>query len=135
VHALESLLVEFNLRTRAQQWLRTHLNLESLWLKIRNHDPSWLQDFLPLPGLMRETLNELRQLNQSLRAQQLEFDLYRKQAQRQRVYDLTLLTLAFLAIFTGLSGNLLPKNLGDLEASQLVMLLVGLMLLFSRLRA
>lgn len=135
VAQLEALLIEFNLRTRAQQWLRTHLNLEALWQKIRNHDPSWLQDFLPLPGLMRETLSELKLLNHNLQAQQLEFDRYRQQARRQRFYDLIFLCVAFLALTAGLSENLSLQNLDALSSQQILMLVMGLVLLISRLRS
>jgi hypothetical protein len=135
VAELEALLVDFNLRTRAQQWLQSNLNFESLWQKIRNHDPSWLQDFLPLPGLMRETLSELRLVNQNLKIQQLEFELYRKQAKQQRIYDLAFMALAFLALLGGLGGNATTQGLSELSGMQITLIVMGLMLIFSRLRS
>lgn len=135
VAELEALLVDFNLRTRAQQWLQSNLNFESLWQKIRNHDPSWLQDFLPLPGLMRETLNELKLLNQNLRAHQAEFERYRQQARQQRIVDLVVVVLAFVALLTGLTGGATAPRLADLGAPEVVMILVGVGLIVSRLRA
>lgn len=135
VARLESLLVDFNLRTRAQQWLREHVNLEALWQKIRNHDPSWLQDFLPLPGLMRETLGELRRLNQNLQAQQLEFERYRRKLQRQRIYDLLFLAIFATALTASLAGDLSWQQLRSLGGQQLLVLAMALLLLVSRLRA
>ncbi len=135
VAELEALLVAYNLRTRAQDWLRSHLNLEALWLKIRNHDPSWLKDFMPLPSLMRETLSEIKLLNQNLQAQQLEFDRYRNQGRRQRAYDLVFLVLVALALTAGLSDNLSVQKLGELSTQHLLMLAMAFLLLISRLRS
>ncbi|MDF3030093.1 MAG: hypothetical protein K0R03_651 [Moraxellaceae bacterium] len=135
VAQLESLLIDYNLRTRAQEWLRGHLNLESLWQKIRNHDPSWLKDFMPLPSLMRETLNEIRLLNQNLNLQQLEFERFRKQAHRQRTYDLVFLSLVFLALMAGLTEHLSAERLAQLSSQQVLMLCMAALMLLSRLRS
>lgn len=134
VAVLEALLNDFNLRTRAQEWLRANLNFESLWQKIRNHDPSWLQDFLPLPGLMRETLKELRQLNQNLQSQQEEFRRYREQSEKQRARDLVFVLLAFLALTGGLTGSFSSESLSGLTTERLLLLVMGLLLIGSRLR-
>ncbi|HEX4869409.1 MAG TPA: SCP2 sterol-binding domain-containing protein [Moraxellaceae bacterium] len=135
VARLETLLTDYNLRTRAQQWVRDHLNLEQLWHKIRNHDPSWLRDFLPLPGLMRETLAEIRLVNQNLLRQQQEFDAYRALARRQRVQDLLFLSTAFVALLVALGGELQVHRLGDLQSGQVLLLVMAALLLVSRLRA
>lgn len=134
VAVLEELLNDFNLRTRAQQWLRENLNFDSLWQKIRNHDPSWLQDFLPLPGLMRETLKELRQLNQNMQLQQDEFERYRQDNQRQRSKDLFFMMLAFLAITGGLTGSFSTESLSGLTGERILLLVIGVVLVWSRLR-
>lgn len=134
VAELEALLTDFNLRTRAQAWLREHLNMDVLWQKIRNHDPSWLQDFLPLPGLMRETLNELKQLNQNLRAQQEEFEHYRLRTQKQRTQDIVFLVLALLAMMAALGGGLSAETLSQMNAERILLLVMGLALILSRLR-
>ncbi|MCC2638046.1 MAG: hypothetical protein K0Q68_1765 [Moraxellaceae bacterium] len=135
VAQLETLLTDYNVRTRAQQWLRENLNLEQLWHKIRNHDPSWLQDFLPLPGLMRETLAELRQVNQNLQRQQDEFAQYRQLARRQRIHDLLFLSAAMIALLAGLSDDLSTQRLGELRTEQVLLIAMAAVLLFSRLRA
>jgi hypothetical protein len=134
VATLDALLHDFNLRTRAQEWLRGHLNLESLWEKIRNHDPSWLKDFLPMPGLMRETLSELKRLNQHLDTQQAVFERYRQETQQQRIRDILFLTLAFLALLGGLTGSFSTQSLSALNSEHILLLATGLALIFSRLR-
>jgi hypothetical protein len=134
VATLEALLSDFNLRTKAQVWLRDHLNLDSLWQKIRNHDPSWLQDILPLPGLMRETLSELKQLNQNLLAQQQEFQRYRTESQRQRLQDIVFMMLAFLAMLAGLTHGLSSLSLAGIGNERLLLLVMGVVLVISRLR-
>lgn len=134
VATLESLLNDFNLRTKAQHWLRGNLNMDSLWQKIRSHDPSWLQDFLPLPSLMRETLGELKLLNQNLQTQQEEFERYRSETQRQRAQDIVFMMLAFLALIGGLTGSFSSQSLGSLGNERLLLLLMGVVLIVSRLR-
>ena len=98
VVALEALLNDFNVRTRAREWLHEHFDLNALWKRIRRHDPSWLQDFLPLPGLMREALNELRQLNENLQRHQGELERFRSQSNRQRTLDLMIMMLAMVVV-------------------------------------
>ena len=134
VATLEALLNDFNLRTKAQTWLRERLNLDSLWQKIRNHDPSWLQDILPLPGLMRETLSELKRLNQNLLTQQQEFQSYRADSQRQRLQDIVFMMLAFLAMLAGLTNGLSSLSLTGIGNERLLLLAMGLALVVSRLR-
>lgn len=134
VAQLEALLTDYNLRTRAQQWMREHLNLDQLWHKIRNHDPSWLRDFLPLPGMMRETLAEIRLVNQSLLQQQQAFEHYRVLAARQRRYDLIFLSVAFVALLAAFSGDLSAQRLGELRADEILLLIMAAALLLSRLR-
>jgi hypothetical protein len=134
VEQLESLLVDYNVRTRAQEWLRGNLNLEALWQKIRNHDPSWLKDFMPLPSLMRETLGEIRLLNQNLLAQQQEFERFRKESSRKRIYDLVFLVLTFLAVLAGLTDTLSAQELEQLGSQQILLLVMALLLVLSRLR-
>ena len=134
VAVLEDLLHDFNLRTRAQHWLREHLNMENLWQKIRSHDPTWLQDFLPLPNLMRETLAELKALNQNLQLQQDEFLRYREEMRRQRSNDILFLAVAFAALIAGLTNGLSSESLTTLSHERLLLVLAGVALVLSRLR-
>ncbi|MFN3586394.1 MAG: hypothetical protein ACK4UT_02725, partial [Moraxellaceae bacterium] len=135
IKALEVLLNDFNLRTRAREWLQAHLDMKSVWERIRRHDPSWLQDFVPLPGLMREALNELRQLNRHLQTQQEEMANFRASLSRQRRQDLIFLMLAFCALAGGLTGGFSSAALAELTAERLLLIIAGLALLLSRLRA
>ncbi len=132
--ALESLLQDFNLRTRASEWLQSHLDMKSVWERIRRHDPSWLQDFVPLPGLMREALAELRQLNRNLQAQQDEMERFRANLGKQRRQDLVFLLLAFVALSGGLTGGFSAAALAAMNAERVLLIVVGLALVASRLR-
>lgn len=135
VAILEELITDFNLRTRAQQWLQSHLNLDSFWQKIRNHDPSWLQDFLPLPGMMKETLKELRSINQNLLKQQEAFERFQLYSQQQRNRDLIVTMLAFAVIVAGLTGGFSLSELAELSVERILFLLAGIVLVLSRLKS
>lgn len=134
VAVLESLLNDFNLRTRAQQWTHDHLNLDIFWQKIRNHDPSWLQDLLPLPGMMRETIKELRLINEQLNVQRTTFENYRLSNNKERRRDLLLILVVFICISTALNTNFSLAMLAGLNIERLVLLLMGALLIFFRLR-
>ncbi|MDP2226756.1 MAG: SCP2 sterol-binding domain-containing protein [Moraxellaceae bacterium] len=134
VARLEALLNDFNLRTRAREWLQGHLDIRSLWERIRRHDPSWLQDVLPLPGLMRDALGELRQLNRNLQQQQEDMARFRHDIGKQRTQDLLYLLLAFMALLGGLTGGFSTAALAELNAERLLLLVAGLALVLSRLR-
>ena len=47
---LRYLLQEFNLRSAAGQWLKSHWPLNMLWQKLSQQDLSWLEDLQPLAG-------------------------------------------------------------------------------------
>lgn len=134
VAALEHLLTEYNVRTRARQWLHEHLDINNLWERIRRHDPSWLQDFLPLPGMMRDALSELRQLNHNLQRHQEELETFRQRINRQRKQDLLLMVVAFLAILGGLTGGFSSASLASLTPERILLLVTALTLIVSRLR-
>lgn len=134
VAALEHLLTEYNLRTRAREWLHGHMDISSLWEKIRRHDPSWLQDFLPLPGMMRDALNELRQLNYNLQRHQEELETFRQRINRQRAKDLLIMLVAVAVMIGGLTGGFTTANLADLTPERILLLIAGLALILSRLR-
>lgn len=134
VAALERLLTEYNVRTRARQWLHEHLDLNNLWERIRRHDPSWLQDFLPLPGMMRDALNELRQLNHNLQRHQEELEAFRQRINRQRAQDLLIMIVAFVVILGGLTGGFTVASLAAFTPERLLLLIAGAALVLSRLR-
>lgn len=134
VVSLEKLLTDYNVRTRARQWLHEHLDLNALWERIRRHDPSWLQDFLPLPGLMRDALNELRQLNQNLQRHQEELERFRLQSNRQRTLDLLIMLLAMVVLLGGLTGGFSAAAVASLTPERTLLIMAGLALVLSRLR-
>jgi hypothetical protein len=134
IQVLRDLLREFNLRTAAQRWLREHVNVEGLWQKVRNHDPSWLSDFMPMPGLMRDTLIELRSLNQTLRQQQDEFVQFRASLRQQRAQDMVFLIMAFVAIILALGGLHGLADIGQLNGDKIALLVMGVALVLDRLR-
>jgi hypothetical protein len=134
VAALERLLTEYNLRTRARQWLHEHLDISQLWERIRRHDPSWLQDFLPLPGMMRDALNELRQLNHNLQRHQEELETFRQHLSKQRRQDLLIMLVAFLSLLGGLTGGFTSATLVTLTPERVLLMIAGIALVLSRLR-
>jgi len=134
VASLEKLLTDYNVRTRARQWLHEHLDLNALWERIRRHDPSWLQDFLPLPGLMRDALNELRQLNQNLQRHQEELERFRLQSNRQRTLDLLIMLLAMVVLLGGLTGGFSVAAIASLTPERILLIMAALALVLSRLR-
>lgn len=134
VAALERLLTEYNVRTRARQWLHEHLDINHLWERIRRHDPSWLQDFLPLPGMMRDALSELRQLNHNLQRHQEELETFRQHLNRQRRQDLLIMMVALLALLGGLTGGFTSATLAALTPERILLMIAGLTLVVSRLR-
>lgn len=134
VAALEHLLAEYNLRTRAREWLHGHLDLNSIWERIKRHDPSWLQDFLPMPGMLRDALSELRQLNQNLQRHQEELETFRQRINRQRAQDLLIMLVAFIIVLGGLTGGFTSSSLASLTPERILLLLAGIALVASRLR-
>lgn len=134
VAALEQLLTEYNVRTRARQWLHEHMDINHLWERIRRHDPSWLQDFLPLPGMMRDALSELRQLNHNLQRHQEELAAFRQRINRQRKYDLFIMVIAILTMLGGLTGGFTSASLAALTPERVLLVIAGLALVLSRFR-
>ena len=110
------------------------MDISSLWEKIRRHDPSWLQDFLPLPGMMRDALNELRQLNYNLQRHQEELETFRQRINRQRAKDLLIMLVAVVVMIGGLTGGFTTASLAGLTPERILLLIAGLALIISRLR-
>lgn len=137
ITALRQLMHDFNLRTAAQRWLKENLNFDGfdgLWDKVKRHDPSWLSDFLPMPGLMKETLAELKTLNQALKEQQDEFTKFREGLRQQRTHDLLCMIIAFVAISLGIDGLHASGGIAAMGTDKIVMVVTGVALLLSRLR-
>jgi len=126
---LINLLKNFNLRTSAQRWLRQHLNIGDIWQKIRHNDPSWMADLMPVPGLMRETLAEIRGLRQDLEQQQDAWRAQQAAGRQQGRQDILVVSVIVVAVALGM----LPEGgIAGLGASQLVCVGLGLALVASR---
>jgi hypothetical protein len=135
IRLLRGMLQDFNLRTAAQRWLREHVNMDGLWGKMRNHDPSWLTDLLPMPGMMRDTLRELGELKQALRQQQDELARLRTELRQQRRQDLVMLAMAVVAISLGLGGVPLSGTaLLQMGGDRIALVVIGIALAASRVR-
>lgn len=130
---LTELLRNFNLRTSAQRWLKDHLNLGDVMSKISRHDPGWITDLMPMPGMMREALSEIRTLRQQLEQQQ---ELWRQQQlawQSQRRWDLGMLVLILsVLVLALLPGATLPERLQGLTREHLLWLALALSLIGTR---
>lgn len=67
---LRHLLQDFNLRSAAAHWIKTHWPINVLWQKLTEQDLSWLHDLQPLPTLIKQTRAEIVALNLEVQAQQ-----------------------------------------------------------------
>ncbi len=130
---LTDLLNGFNLRTSAQRWLRQHLNVPELWQKIRRSDPSWISDLMPMPGMMREALQEIRALRKSLDQQQETWREQQQAWQQQRRWDMGMVVVIMAALLLALlPGANLAERLAWFDGQRLVSLGLGLALVASR---
>ena len=87
-----------------------------------------------MPSLMRDTLVELRSLNQSLRQQQEELQRFRTELRQQRMQDLIFLLLAFTAIALGLGGLHGIGDISQLNGDKIALLVMGVALVADRIR-
>lgn len=130
---MRQLLHDLNIRTSAQRWLREHVNLGDLIRKVRGHDTSWITELLPMPGMLREALQEIRLLQRRLEGLQTDWELHQAELQANRRRDVILVVL----VMTGLVLDLLPgmtwpERLASLGISQLPWVALIAALLYSR---
>lgn len=129
------LLQDYNLRTSVQRWLRDHVQLEELWRKISRHDPSWIADLMPIPGMMKEALLEIRQLRKQLEAQQEAWQAHQERLQQQRRWDIVMTSIALvILVLSLLPGQTLPERLNGLTTEHLLWVALAVTLIGSRLR-
>lgn len=130
---LRQLLHDLNIRTSAQRWLRDHVNLGDLVRKIRGHDPSWITDLLPMPGMLREALQEIRSLQKRLEGLQTDWEVHQAELLAQRRRDVMLVALVMVGLVLDLlPGMTLPARLAGLEVTQLSWMALVAALLYSR---
>lgn len=133
VNWLIDLLNGFNLRTSAQRWLRQHLNIGELWHKIRRNDPSWIADLMPMPGMMREALAEIRTLRKSLDQQQEAWRDQQYAWQQQRPWDIGILVVVMTTLVLALlPGNTLVERVDGLTPERLICIGLALALIGTR---
>lgn len=130
---LIDLLSSFNLRTSAQRWLRQHLDIGELWNKIRRNDPSWIADLMPMPGMMREALIELRSVRKSLELQQETWRDQQYAWQQQRPWDIAILVVVMTTLVLALlPGNTLDERISGLTPERLICIGLALALIGTR---
>ncbi|NNM51779.1 MAG: hypothetical protein HKM02_06085 [Pseudomonadales bacterium] len=127
IFALTNILREFDLRTAFTRWLREHVNLGDILERLRQKDASWLHELTPIPGLLRDTLLQLKTLNQRLELQQHQLQQHAVHMQRQRRFDLAIL-VALAAAALWLPGT----GLEHPDSVHKVILLIAFALLLSR---
>lgn len=133
VNWLVDLLQTTNVRSIFARWLREHLNISELWQKIRRHDPSWLSDLMPMPGMLRQALSEIEGLKTTLAAQEQAWAEREAAWAKQKRWDmlgLALISLALLA--TLLPGETLSARLGGLGQAELMAIALSIALVASR---
>lgn len=87
-----------------------------------------------MPGMLRDALSELRQLNQNLQRHQEELETFRQRINRQRAQDLLIMLVAFTVMLGGLTGGFTSSSLASLTPERILLLLAGIALVVSRLR-
>jgi|GEM_PF-2197565 len=95
---LRHLLQEFNLRSAAAHWIKTHLPINALWQKLTEQDLSWLRDLQPIPALIKQTRAEIAALNAEVQAQKTQLATLEKLLGQQIEHTRTLLTLTKILI-------------------------------------
>ena len=98
LNGLRFLLQEFNLRSAAGQWLKSHWPLNVLWQKLSQQDLTWLADLQPLPSLIKQTREEIAALKIEVQSQQKSLDIMQKALQQQLFYSRLLLGLGSTSV-------------------------------------
>jgi hypothetical protein len=98
LNGLRFLLQEFNLRSAAGQWLKSHWPLNVLWQKLSQQDLTWLADLQPLPSLIKQTREEISALKIEVQSQQSRLDLLQKALQKQLFYSRLLIGLGSTSV-------------------------------------
>jgi hypothetical protein len=94
LNGLRYLLQEFNLRSAAGQWLKSHWPLNMLWQKLSQQDLTWLADLQPLPSLIKQTRDEIAALKIEVQAQEKTLAVMQEALQKQLFYSRLLIGLA-----------------------------------------
>jgi hypothetical protein len=84
--------------------------------------------------MMRDALNELRQLNHNLQRHQEELAAFQQRINRQRKHDLLIMVMAILTMLGGLTGGFTSASLAALTPERVLLVIAGLALVLSRFR-
>lgn len=95
---LRHLLQEFNLRSAAAHWIKTHWPINALWQKLTEQDLSWLRDLQPIPALIKQTRAEIAALNTEVQSQKTQLAALEKLLYQQIDHTRTLVTLIKILI-------------------------------------
>lgn len=106
INNLRQLLQEFNLRSAAVQWIKTHWPLKTLWQKLSEQDLSWLQDLQPLPMLIKQTREELAALKTDVASQQKQLNELNSLLQKQLLISRILLVLVAVMLASVLTAGI-----------------------------
>ena len=107
LNGLRYLLQEFNLRSAAGQWLKSHWPLNMLWQKLSQQDLSWLEDLQPLPNLIKQTREEIATLKIEVQQQQKTLAIMQQTLQKQLAQTRLLLGLVSTSLVVGIVGLIL----------------------------
>ena len=107
LNGLRYLLQEFNLRSAAGQWLKSHWPLNMLWQKLSQQDLSWLEDLQPLPNLIKQTREEIATLKIEVQQQQKTLAIMQQTLQKQLAQTRLLLGLVTTSLVVGIVGLIL----------------------------
>ncbi len=130
---MRTVLRSFNLRTSAQRWLKSHLDVTELWQKMRHNDPSWISDLMPMPGMLKEALVEIQALQSSLEKQQEAWQAQQKAWQSQRRWDLVIiLTVLSALIISLLPGTDISDRLHGLQSEHILWIALGVTVISTR---
>ncbi|RZU37082.1 SCP-2 sterol transfer family protein [Fluviicoccus keumensis] len=101
---LRLLMQEFNVRSAAGLWLKSHWPLNQLWQKLSQQDLTWLQDLQPLPELIRETREEVSELRREVLSHKHQLDTITEQLQTQLSYIRFMMVVLLLTLGGGIGA-------------------------------
>lgn len=101
---LRSLLQEFNLRSAAGVWLKSHWPLNMLWQKLSQQDLSWLADLQPIPEMILKTREEVAELRIDLVRQSNQLESLQEQLNTQLSYIRFMLAALLLTLGGGIGS-------------------------------
>ncbi len=81
----------FDLRTAFSVWLRNRINISEIVQRIRDQDSRWLNELTPVPGLIRDSMQQMKHMRQSLETHEQQLATMHRRLQQQRLVNLLLI--------------------------------------------